>query len=186
MKLIYLFLLLIPSALFSQTQPIEMMVEIPAGTIEKYEVNKTTGLIEQDSVDGKPRVIDYLGYPGNYGYIKGTLLSKSDGGDGDPLDVILLSGSVSKGTILEIIPIGVLRLKDNGESDDKILAVPLGHPKNNLQNLNTFEELMAKYPSIAEIIKSWFLNYKGKGKTKFLGWEDEVFALDLIDASRVD
>ena len=67
---------------------VKMLVEIPAGTLEKYEINKSSGILQMDSIYGKPRLIDYLGYPANYGMIPNTLLPKSKGGDGDPLDVI--------------------------------------------------------------------------------------------------
>jgi len=65
---------------------INAVIEIPSGTVAKWEVEKSNGSLEWEVVNGKNRVVDYLGYPGNYGMIPQTLLPKELGGDGDPLD----------------------------------------------------------------------------------------------------
>jgi len=69
--------------------------------LEKWEVDKTDGKMKWEFVDKKPRTINYLGCPGNYGMIPGTLLSKELGGDGDPLDVIVLGPPVERGSIVK-------------------------------------------------------------------------------------
>ncbi len=69
---------------------INVVVEIPTGTTAKWEVTKPDGKLQWEFKRGKPRVVKYLGYPGNYGMLPRTLLAKEDGGDGDPLDVIVL------------------------------------------------------------------------------------------------
>ena len=73
---------------------INVVVEIPTGSVQKWEVDKTSGNLKWEFVDGKPREVKYLGYPGNYGMIPRTLLPKELGGDGDPLDVIVLGPAV--------------------------------------------------------------------------------------------
>ncbi|MCK5820516.1 MAG: inorganic diphosphatase [Bacteroidales bacterium] len=107
---------------------IQAVVEIPAGTLDKWEVDKETGYLKWEIRDGKPRVVQYLGYPGNYGMIPRTLLSKESGGDGDPLDVIVLGQPVERGSIVKAQLIGVLKLLDGGEQDDKLIAVLDGSP----------------------------------------------------------
>ncbi|QCK15139.1 inorganic diphosphatase [Mangrovivirga cuniculi] len=164
---------------------IEMLVEIPAGTITKYEMNKESGELLPDSLNGKIRIIDFLGYPGNYGFIKNTMLSKNEGGDGDPLDVLLISAPLSGGRSIEIRPIAILKLIDNGEKDDKIIAVPESGSVSNLQNIDSFEEFKLNYPKVMEIIKLWFTNYKGKGTVSFVGWENELEAIKLIERSTI-
>ena len=62
---------------------VNVVVEIPAGTNAKWEVDKTDGALRWEFRDGKPRVVDFLGYPGNYGMIPRTLLPKEEGGDGE-------------------------------------------------------------------------------------------------------
>ena len=79
-----------------------MLIEIPAGTIKKYELNKTNGQLEIDSVDDQPRLIEYLGYPANYGMIPQTILPKNKGGDGDPLDIITIGPPAERGSIIDL------------------------------------------------------------------------------------
>lgn len=153
------------------------IIEIPAGTTEKWEVDKHTGRIERDSIDGEPRSISYLGYPANYGFIPRTILPKSEGGDGDPLDVIVLGKSYERGDVLECEPIGVLKLLDNGERDDKIILVQTFFEFSDVTALNDLEE---NYPGVLEILETWFVNYKGPGQMKSEGFGDKNEALQLI------
>ncbi|MFC2152752.1 inorganic diphosphatase, partial [Bacteroidota bacterium] len=102
---------------------INVVVEIPCGTNAKWEVNKNNGNIELEKENNIFREIQYLSYPGNYGFIPNTLLSKESGGDGDPLDVIILAPSIPRGEVIECDIIGVLKIFDNQEQDDKLIAV---------------------------------------------------------------
>ena len=90
---------------------VNAIIEIPAGTVDKWELNKSNGKIEWELVDDKPRIVEYLGYPGNYGMIPRTLLSKENGGDGDPLDIIVLGSSIERASIVKCKIIGVLYIR---------------------------------------------------------------------------
>ncbi len=160
---------------------VKMLVEIPAGTIEKYELNKENGELEQDSVDGKPRLIKYLGYPANYGMIPETILSKSDGGDGDPLDIIAIGPPSKIGDTVECKVIGILKLKDRGEHDDKLIAIS---KNSTLEDVNSLADLQLKYPGISEIIEIWFTNYKGQGKMISQGYREKNEAIELYLTSK--
>ena len=118
---------------FNDNGSVNALIEIPAGTLEKWEYNKSTRKIELELVNNKPRIINYLGYPANYGMIPKTLLPKNNGGDGDPLDVIVIGPSETKGNIVKCKIIGVLKLIDNSEQDDKLIAISY---KSNLHNVN--------------------------------------------------
>lgn len=76
--------------------------------------------------------------------------------------------------------IGVLRLLDDGEKDDKLIAVPLDSPFNEADNLI---ELNQKFPGIINIIEIWFLNYKGKGRVESKGFSDVDEARRILDAA---
>lgn len=90
-------------------------IEIPQGSITKYEIDAKTGHIIVDRFQSMPVV-----YPANYGSITSSL-----GGDGDPLDAIVYTREpVVPGAIIKVRPIGVLKMIDGGEADDKIVAVP--------------------------------------------------------------
>lgn len=159
---------------------INVVVEIPAGTLEKWEVDKSDGKVKLEYVDDKPRIINYLGYPGNYGMIPRTLLSKELGGDGDPLDVIILGPPKERGSLVKCKLIGVLLLLDRGERDDKLIAVSDDSP---LYYLNNLEELNNNYIGITEIIQLWFANYKGAGKMESKGLGDKEMALKILTSA---
>jgi inorganic pyrophosphatase len=90
------------------------IVEIPTGAKGKYELDKESGLLRLDRV-----LFSSVRYPGNYGFIPRTYCD-----DGDPLDILILSQiDFPPLCIVECTVIGVMRMIDNGESDDKIIAV---------------------------------------------------------------
>ncbi|MFP4473685.1 MAG: inorganic diphosphatase [Candidatus Omnitrophota bacterium] len=146
---------------------VSMVVEIPAGTTEKWEVSPETGLMAQEIKDMQPRIIKYLGYPGNYGMIPRTLLPTESGGDGDPLDILSIGAPLKRGQTARVKIIGILKFLDHGEQDDKLLAVL---PDTALGNLRSLAELNEQFPGIVEIIRIWFENYKGPGEMVFQGY----------------
>ncbi|MCR9016560.1 inorganic diphosphatase [Aquiflexum gelatinilyticum] len=153
---------------------INVVVEIPTGTLEKWEVNKENGYLELPEIDGIRRVVDYLGYPGNYGMVPQSLQDAAVGGDGDPLDILILGPPLSRGSLVKCRIIGIIRMLDNGELDDKLIALPA---KGYLENIRSMENLEADYPGIIEILTLWFENYKGKGQVeiKSIGEKEEAF-----------
>ena len=160
---------------------INAVIEIPSGTHDKFEVSKETGQIVQDIEDGLPRKIKYIGYPGNYGMIPKTLLSPETGGDGDPLDVIVLGEQLQKGSVVEIKLIGILKMLDEGEVDDKLIAVMVNNSI--FSDVNSFNELKKLYQGITEILEMWFTNYKGSNKVIVNGFEDEKKALEIFKSA---
>jgi len=142
---------------------------------QKIEFDYATESFKVDQKDGKDRVIDFLPYPGNYGFVPGTLMSRAKGGDGDALDILVISESLPTGRLIEVIPIAALELLDRGELDTKIIGVPVDSTLRIIQATN-FEDFMIEYNIAQTIIKDWFLNYKGLGKVTMKGWKDEKFA----------
>jgi inorganic pyrophosphatase len=103
-------------------QPPEVVtavVEIPAGSRNKYEIDKESGLFKLDRV-----LYSAVHYPGDYGLIPQTLHQ-----DGDPLDVlVVIKEPTFTGCLIDVRPVGVMWMLDRGEPDDKILAVPVSDP----------------------------------------------------------
>ena len=157
---------------------VNALIEIPSGTLEKWELNKLNGKIEQEFIHKKARIVDYIGYPGNYGMIPKTLLSKEKGGDGDPLDVLVIGPPVARGSIIKSKIIGVLFLKDQGEQDDKLIAVS---EKSRFYKLNDIAELNNNYRGVSEIIRLWFTNYKGPNKMKSTGFGNKLSAEKILN-----
>ncbi len=160
---------------------INVVVEIPTGTVAKWEVTKPDGLMKWEFKNGVPREVKYLGYPGNYGMLPRTLLSKERGGDGDPLDVLVLGSAVPRGSIVRAKVIGVLKLLDEGERDDKIIAVAKSSP---MAEIDTPEQMEKVFPGVLSIVKTWFESYKGPGKLKSGGYLGPVEANKVIDAAQ--
>lgn len=95
------------------------VVEITKGSKKKYELDKATGMIILDRV-----LFTATHYPMNYGFIPRTLAD-----DGDPLDVLILcSESIDPSVLVRCYPIGVVRMRDCGANDEKIIAIPFGDP----------------------------------------------------------
>lgn len=161
---------------------INVVIEIPAGTLEKWEVTKPDGRLALEQINNKPRIVQYIGYPGNYGMIPQTLLPKSAGGDGDPLDVLVLGPFAKRGSVIKAKVLGVLHLLDGGEQDDKLIAVQADSP---LYHLNSIEELVEGYKGITDIIETWFSHYKGPGELESKGYSSRTRANEILQTSIV-
>jgi len=164
---------------FSEDNTINCIIEIPAGTSKKIEFKKESKKYIVDVRDGKDRIIEYLPYPGNYGFIASTYSNPKKGGDGDALDVLVLCESLKTGTILETKPIAVLKLLDDGESDYKVICIPADE-KLRTVSAETFDEFLKKYPNALQLIETWFLNYDPTDPIIAQGWGDEREALAEI------
>jgi inorganic pyrophosphatase len=167
---------------------VNAVIEIPAGTTAKYEVNIKTGTIDLEQKNGEPRFVQYLGYPCNYGNIPRTVLLKSKGGDGDPLDVLVLGPSVPTGSVVRTRPLGVLTLVDGGEVDDKVVLAMENTP---FWSCRSIAELDQKLPGVTSILQTWFTSYKGRDKAGKMilsspGFRDRAEAIRLIGDSALD
>lgn len=158
-----------------QGEYLQAVIEIPAGTNHKIEYDYASGEFLNDQLDGKDRVIDFLPYPGNYGFIPSTLMEEERGGDGDALDVLVIGESVPTGTVLDVIPIGALMLRDRNEIDTKLIAVP-ADPTKRVIKAQDFMSFALHYDAARRIIEDWFQNYKGAAGVEILRWEDEHYA----------
>lgn len=159
----------------------QALIEIPAGTTAKWEVNHKSGNLEWEFKKGVPREVKFLGYPGNYGFIPQTVLDKDQGGDGDPLDIIVLGSAVKRGSLQKVRILGAIKLLDKGEQDDKIIAIPLHGP---FSTINSLGEMMEKVPGAIQIVHYWFTGYKG-GKMHFMGYMERKKADELIEKAHI-
>src|SRR3982751_3980909 len=98
---------------------VNMIVEIPKGKRNKFELDKVTGLIKLDRYLYSSAV-----YPGDYGFIPQTLAE-----DGDPLDILVMVNEPTfSGCLIEARVVGIFRMRDKGQNDFKVLAVPHKDP----------------------------------------------------------
>src|SRR5436190_7049754 len=122
------------------------LIEISQGSRAKYEIDKTTGLLKLDRV-----IYSSFHYPVNYGFIPQTL-----GEDGDPLDILVMcSESIQPLCLVHATVIGNMQMIDNGEKDDKIIAVATEDPTvNHFTNVNELPK------HFIAVLKNYFENYK--------------------------
>jgi len=147
---------------------INVIVEIPSGSRNKYEYDKALDIFRLDRALHSP-----VYYPGDYGFAPRTLAL-----DHDPLDVlILVSEPTFSGCLVVARPIGILKMIDDGMSDDKVLAVPVGEPE--YAEVYSYTQIFAHQ---LRKIQHFFETYKlleGKA-TSTHGWEDAAEARRII------
>ncbi|WP_447642851.1 MULTISPECIES: inorganic diphosphatase [Chitinophagaceae] len=145
------------------------IIEIPAGSRTKYEIDKTTGLLKMDRV-----LFSATHYPSNYGFIPQTL-----GDDKDPLDILVMTYEpVVPLCLVSARVIGVMRMVDNGEGDDKIIAV--ANDDTTLAEIKTLEDLPAQK---LDEIRNFFETYKmlEKKEVKVTGFDNKEVAISIIE-----
>ncbi len=122
------------------------VIEISRGSKVKYELDKPTGLLRVDRV-----LYSSVVYPANYGFIPQTYCD-----DGDPLDVLVLcSEPVLPLTIMRAKAIGVMRMKDEGEGDDKVIAVHVDDP-----SFSAYRDINQLPTHVGKEIQRFFEEYK--------------------------
>ena len=164
---------------FSTDGTLNAVIEIPAGTNTKIEYNLDSKKFAPDQRDGRDRVIAFLPYPANYGFIPSTLSDPAKGGDGDALDILVICPALETGRVIKVIPIAMLNVIDAGEIDSKIIAIP-ADPKLQTVVATSLDELREKYPKAEELIITWFLNYDPGDGAEIKGVSNEHIALEEI------
>jgi inorganic pyrophosphatase len=107
----------VDEARVAETFPV--VIEVPMGSKNKYELDKQSGLLRLDRV-----LYSAVYYPANYGFVPRTYCD-----DGDPLDVLVFGQEpVQPLTVVDVRAIGVMQMRDDKEIDDKVLAVSIGDP----------------------------------------------------------
>lgn len=123
-----------------------VVIEVPKGSKNKYELDKKTGLIKVDRV-----LFSSVHYPANYGFIPRTYCE-----DHDPLDVLVLGQEqVPPLTLMLAKPIGLMKMRDQGEMDDKVIAVHANDPE--YAHYNSIHELP---PHRLMEVRRFFEDYK--------------------------
>lgn len=148
---------------------VDVVVEIPKLSRNKYEYDSTPGIFRLDRVLHSP-----LHYPVDYGFIPQTLEE-----DGDPVDVMIFGDEPSnQGSVLKVRPVGLLRMLDEGRPDDKVLAVPLGNPR--FGEMRDLKDLSSHLLKELEHFFSVYKELEGK-ETKVLEWKGATAAHEAIE-----
>jgi inorganic pyrophosphatase len=151
---------------------VQVVIEIPAGTFTKYEIDGKTGHLFVDRFQSMSVV-----YPTNYGSIPSTV-----GPDGDPLDALVITRQpIYPGAFIRVRPIGILKMIDGGDVDDKIVAVPVSKVDPTYDDIKTIDDL----PAIErDRIEQFFAVYKklpaGRKVVEMKGYDGVNAAVDML------
>mgnify|MGYP001951397395 CR=1 FL=1 len=151
---------------------IDVMIEIPKGSRNKYEYDPKKGVIRFDRMLFSP-----THYPADYGFIPETLAL-----DGDPLDaLVLVWESTFPGCLIESYPIGLFMMRDEKGEDEKILCVPRNDPL-----WNYVKSLKDVPPHLLKEIEHFFTVYKDLENKKVVaeGWQDREAAIQAINRAK--
>jgi len=154
-----------------QDDELTCLIEIPANSKIKYEIEKETGLLKVDRI-----LSSSVHYPCNYGLFPQTLCD-----DKDPLDVLVLGQfPVMPMSLMRVRPVGVVRMIDGGEGDDKVIAVHVDDPQ--YKHIKTLSEVN---PHIVKEIRQFFESYKAleKKSVQINGIDDEKAAMQAVKDS---
>ena len=158
----------------SPPDELNMLVEIPRGSRNKYEIHKESGLIRLDRL-----LYSSVTYPGDYGFVPRTLAR-----DGDPLDLVcMVTEPTFSGCLIEVRPIGLFLMEDEKGPDEKILCVPVRDP------------LYADYHELSDVprhflreFEHFFRIYKDledEKRSEVQGWRDRSEVAEVVaDAIR--
>lgn len=152
---------------------VDVVVEIPKGSRNKYEFDEKTGQIKLDRV-----LKSSVQYPGDYGEIQGTL-----GEDGDPLDAVIINRFPTfPGCRVPSRILGVLEVIDGGSLDEKIIVVPEGD-----SDFDAWENIDDISESVKDEIKEFFATYKnleGEKTVEVKGWSDRESAEKVLKRAK--
>ncbi len=158
-------------------EELNAIIEIAKGSNNKYEVDKTTGLIALDRAN-----YNAAAYPFDYGFVPQTLWE-----DGDPLDVVVLATfPLAPGILARVRPVAMFDMNDSGDSDAKIIAVPIDDPRwedvRDLKDLN--KHSLKEYKHFFETYKLLKSDDPRGHHVAINGIHDKAAAIKAIEHSR--
>jgi inorganic pyrophosphatase len=165
---------------FNPPEDVNVIIEVPIGGEPiKYEMDKAAGTLVVDRFLHTP-----MPYPGNYGFVPHTLSE-----DGDPIDVLVANTRpIVPGAVINVRPIGVLKMVDDAGGDEKIPAVPVPKLTKRYEHIHNYTDL----PTITiEQVQHFFEHYKDLEPDKWVkmnGWGDaeeaKRFIREAIDRAK--
>lgn len=153
-------------------EEMNVIIEIPKGSMNKYEIDKETGLIALDRVSYTTQA-----FPVDYGFVPQTLWD-----DGDALDVVMLTSyPLAPGILVRARPVAIMHMIDSGDADDKVIAVPVDDPR-----WKQVQDLSDVNPHTLKEIQHFYMTYKNlQNKTvEVKGFSGKAEAEAAFDRAR--
>ena len=163
---------------FSKENLLQAVIEIPAGSNLVTYYCRVSLRFKTEMAGGKEKKIHYLPAPVNIGFIPSTRLGDSDN-EGKLIQTMVIGERVGIGEVIDVIPLGMLVIKDEFQTDYIVIAIPARRDYQ-VVYAESFLSLVEGYPGIKEIIEDWNVNSGKYTNPVVLGWENEYIAQSFI------
>jgi inorganic pyrophosphatase len=156
-----------------ERQLLQVVVETPAGTNHELQYSAADNSFVPVKHAGTEHVVGFLPYPANTGFIPATHLPATPKHPkGRPQPALVLAESMPSGTVLEVLPIGLLMLDNAGEIEFVVVTVP-ARPSQRVLPVTTWQELTTQHPAARDILRLWYQHSAPAGQVRVAGWRDE-------------
>ncbi|MGY2131586.1 inorganic diphosphatase [Hymenobacter sp. HD11105] len=153
----------------------QAVIEVSAGTNYEQRYDPANNKFAPQQRAGKDRMLEFLPYPGNYGFVPSTSTAS-----GNALAILVLAESQPAGTVLEVLPIGLVVLDKAGVLERVVLAVPARPSQRILPHVTTWDDFTQGYPAAQQILRLWFQHSDNPGAVRIMGWKDEQTAIQHV------
>ncbi|WP_400193741.1 inorganic diphosphatase [Hymenobacter sp. B81] len=163
---------------------LQVVVETPAGSNhpQRYSLPERAFVPEQHA--GTDRLVQFLPYPVNAGFIPATRRPGSASTSFRPQSALVLAESQPAGTVLEVVPLALLLLDNAGELESVVVTVP-ARPSQQVLPVGSWDELNRQYPAVRELLRLWYQHHAGPGRVRVMGWRNEQAAAEHIRKVRL-
>jgi len=159
---------------------LQAVIECPAGSNLTIFYCQSHRRFHVEMNEENEKKVDYLPFPVNHGFVPSTLFSREEGAEGKMVDILVICDRLETGTVLEVIPLGIMILKDEAETFYQVISIP-ANLSGQVITASSLTELNLKYPSITGIIGEWYTHSDKSRNLTLLGWEDEQVARQFVD-----
>lgn len=160
----------------SERKLLQVVVEMSAGTNHPQRYDAASGQFVPERRAGLDHVVEFLPCPGNSGFIPGTTAAAGGSTPALPLAALVLAEAQPTGTVLEVLPVGLVTLDDNGLLRPVVLAVPARPSQQILPAIITWQDLLTRYPGAREVLRHWFQHQGRPGEVRIVSWKNEKAA----------
>lgn len=169
------------SSYSTQNKRLQTVIEVSAGSSRYFEYDYKTNVFKIRKINGMDEMQKFLPCPVNVGFIPSSSRDSSHSRI-NPLDVLVITETLSPSSLLEIKVLGVMKLIENGVERNYIISEPYSDDLKILK-AKDFADLIANHSISMDIIQKWFVNFKPELKTKFVSWGNENEAMKIINIS---